>query len=53
MRSLTLLCALCVFLCAAPASAKVAAIPIEELVAGSDEIVVATVKELSPLRDVV
>lgn len=48
MRTLTLFFTLCVFLCASPASAKVAAISIEELVAGSDEIVVATVTELAP-----
>jgi hypothetical protein len=48
MRTLTLFFTFCVFLCASPASAKVAAISIEELVAGSDEIVVATVTELAP-----
>jgi hypothetical protein len=48
MRTLTLFFTLCVFLCASPASAKVAAISIEELVAESDEIVVATVTELTP-----
>jgi hypothetical protein len=48
MRTLTLFGALCIFLCAVPASAKVAIIQIEELVARSDVIVVATVTGISP-----
>ena len=48
MRTLTLFCALCAFLSAAPASAKVAAISLDKLVATSEEIVIATVTELSP-----
>ena len=48
MRTLILFGCLCAFLCAVPASAKVAAIPIEDLVTESDEIVVAVVTEAPP-----
>ena len=47
IRTLTNLCCFCIVLFGAPASAKVAAVPLEELVTGSDEIVVATVTEVS------
>ena len=48
MRRLILLCCLHVLLCADLATAKVASVPIEELIASSDAIVIATVSELIP-----
>jgi hypothetical protein len=47
MRTLTLFSLLSVFLFAAPAIAKVSSMPIAELVAGSEEIVIATVTDVS------
>jgi hypothetical protein len=47
MRTLTPCILLSVFIFAAPAIAKVSSMPIEELVTGSEEIVIATVTDVS------
>lgn len=48
LRALMLLCCLCLVLCAGPASARLASVPIDDLIARSDAIVIATVAEVSP-----